>query len=183
MAAYKRTIFVINPKFQYKFSLMMCSIVFIGSLIYPFTIYELYEKIIAMQPQNAMELESNRSYLLMLLASMEFAFLGIVFVICIFLSHKIAGPMYKLQNHLKNLRETGDVHPVFFRNGDNFHEIADEVNHLVEHLSAQREDDFAYLEEVASYINNLALVVPEDKKPIIKEILSRLATIQNRLQS
>lgn len=183
LAAYKRTIFVINPKFQYKFSLFICSIVLIGSLIYPVTIFDLYNKIIAMQPLNQADLEANRNYLFVLLSVIQLAFMGIVFVVSIFLSHKIAGPMYKLKNHLQSIREGGEVKPIFFRNGDNFHEIAEEVNLLMDHLSSQREEDFAYLEEVATYINNLALVAPEDKKPVIKEILSRLATIQNRLQS
>ena len=182
LAAYKRSIFVVNPRFQYKFSFIICSIVFIGSLIYPLTIFDLYEKIIAIHPQGRLDLETNRNYLFILLSVIEFAFLGIVFVVSIFLSHKVAGPMYKLKNHLQNIRENGDIKPIFFRDGDNFHEIAEEVNLLIDHLSEQREEDFAYLEEVATYINNLSLVVPEDKKPVIQEILSRLATIQNRLQ-
>ena len=161
----------------------MCSVVLVGSLIYPLTIFDLYDKVIAMQPLSQAELETNRNYLLALLFVIQFAFLGIVFVVSIFLSHKIAGPMYKLKNHLQGLREGAEIKPVFFRDGDNFHEIAEEVNLLMDHLSSQREEDFAYLEEVANYINNLALVVPEDKKPVIKEILSKLATMQNRFHS
>jgi sensor histidine kinase YesM len=151
--------------------------------MYPLTIYDLYDKVIAMQPQSAAQFESSRYSLLILLTVIQLAFLGIVFVLSIFMSHKIAGPMYKLMNFLRDIRNGGEIRPIFFRDGDNFHEVADEVNLLMDHLMSQREEDFAYLEEVSTYINNLALVVPEDKKPVLQEILSRLATIQNRYHS
>jgi len=176
---YKRSIFVINPAFQYKFSFFICTIVFIGSLIYPVTIYELYGKIIDLQPNKTAEFEASRQGLLVLLSVIQFAFLGIIFVVSIFMSHKIAGPMYKLQNYLQGIRDGGDIKGLFFRNGDNFPEIADEVNQVMEYLSEQRENDFEYLNEISSYIANLALVVPEDKKPVLNEILSNLSKIQS----
>lgn len=180
MAAYKRSIFVINPSYQYKFSLIMCTIAFIGSLMYPLSIYELFDKIIALQPEKTFDIEENRNQLLLILILIQFAYLGIVFVASIFLSHKVAGPMYKLQNFLTQIREGKKYFPIQFRSGDNFQEIADDINLTIEHFINQREHDFAYLKEVQQYIANLSLVVPEDKKPVLEEILSRLATIQNR---
>ena len=35
------------------------------------------------------------------------------------------------------------------------------------------------LEEVSSYISNLSLVIPEDKKPVLHEILARLSEIRS----
>lgn len=180
LSTYKRSIFVINPQFQYKFSIFICSFAFIGSLIYPYTIYELFEKINALQPGGLVEIENNRNQLLLILTLIQFAYLGIVFVTSIFLSHKVAGPMYKLQNFLKDIRAGKEYRPVSFRAGDNFPEIADEINLTIEYFINQRQVDFQYINEVQSYISNLALVVPEDKKPVLEEILSKLTTIQNR---
>jgi hypothetical protein len=157
--------------------------VLLVSLVYPFTIYDLYEKVILLQPGNQDKLEESRQSLLNLLLILEFAFIGIVFVLSIFMSHKIAGPLYKLQNYLRDIREGGEVKPLFFRNGDNFMEIAEEVTQTMEYFSKQREHDFAYLDEVSSYIANLALVVPEDKKPVLNEIQSKLSEIQTRYQN
>ncbi len=179
MGKYKRSIFVINPAYQYKFSLFICIIVFIGSLIYPITIYELYGKIISLQPGKAAQFSSSREDLLLLLSVIQFAFLGIIFVVSIFMSHKTAGPMYKLQNYLRDIHQGGEIKGLYFRGGDNFSEIADEVNQTMDYLTEQRENDFEYLGEVSSYIANLALVVPEDKKPVLNEILSNLAKIQS----
>lgn len=183
MAVYKRSIFIINPAFQYKFAFVICSLVLLVSLVYPITIYDLYEKVMILQPGNEDRLEESRTNLLQLLFILEFAFVGIVFVLSIFMSHKIAGPLYKLQNYLRDIREGGEVKTLFFRNGDNFHEIADEVTQTMEYFANQREEDFAYLEDVSSYIANLSLVVPEDKKPVLNEIQSKLSEIQSRYQN
>lgn len=136
-----------------------------------------------LQPQSAAQLEESRTSLLVLLGILELAFIGIVFVLAIFMSHKIAGPLYKLQNYLNDIRNGGEIKTLFFREGDNFHEIAAEVTETMEYFNQQRLNDFAYLEEVTAYIANLSLVVPEDKKPVLNEIQSKLAEIQARYQN
>ena len=182
MADYKRNIFIINPKFQYKFSFIICTFALLTTLIYPFIILDLFDKIIQMRPEeSALHLQS-RNELIGILAIIELIFLGFLFIFSIFLSHKIAGPMYKLRRHLEEIREGGEVKPIHFRKGDNFQEIADEVNRTLETLQNQRQEDFSYLEEVSAYITNLSLVVPEDKKPVLTEIQSNLAKIQTRNQ-
>lgn len=175
-----RNIFIINPKYQYKTSLIICSFVFLGSLIYPLTIYDLFEKFIATQPDAAEQYAQGRANLLTLLTITELAFIGIVFVISIFLSHKVAGPMYKLQSHLRNIRETGIIKDVYFRDGDNFTEVADDLNETLQYIKDQQEEDQQYLQEVSAFIQNISLGLPDDKKPIIREIQANLVKIQNR---
>lgn len=183
MAFYKRNIFVTKPAFQYKFAVFVCFLALLTSVIYPWTIYDLYEKIILLNPSNSSSIEQNRQSLLLLLALIEFGILGVTFIVCIFISHKIAGPLYKLQNFLSAIRHGGPVSNLSFRKGDNFPEIAEEINQTIEYFVQQRHNDFAQLDEVSTYIANLALVVPEDKKPVLNEILSKLAQIQARYQS
>ena len=103
-----------------------------------------------------------------------------MFIVCIFLTHKIAGPMYKLKNHLSNIREGAPVTPLSFRGGDHFHDVAEEVSLFLETVNHNQESDFKYLDEVSSYIDNLSLVVTEDKKPVLKEIARRLLEIKSR---
>lgn len=149
-------------------------------MIYPLTIYDIFEQIFALNPDMTEKIKSNRDQLLLFLGIMQMAILGIVFVITIFISHKIAGPMYKLKTYLTNIKNGGEISPLYFRKGDYFADLADDVNDYVQSLEQQREQDFEYLQEVASYIANLALVIPEDKKPVLQEILSKLAEIQSR---
>ena len=102
------------------------------------------------------------------------------FFICVFFSHKIAGPLYKLQKHLKLLRDGESPGKLFFRKGDYFQELADDVNLTFDHLEDSYKNDLVYLSEVTSYINNLSLVVPDDKRVVLNEISSRLSSMQER---
>ncbi len=183
MALYKRSIFLINPKFQIKFSLIICSLIFISSLVYPITIIELFDSFFHLLPDSNETLKDARDQLILYLSIYQIIFIIIVFILAIFLTHKVAGPMYKLTTYLKNIRNGATPTKLFFRSGDNFQEVAEEVNELIDYLVDNHERDYAYLEEVISYINNLSLVVPEDKKPVITEINSKLRDIQKRLKS
>lgn len=160
----------------------MCSLIYLSSLIYPFTIIELFNTFTKISPQSVETLKSARSELIIFLVIYQFLFVGICFVLCIFMTHKIAGPMYKLSNYLRSIAGGSAPTQITFRDGDNFHELAQDVNSVFDSLADAHEEDYAYLTEVSSYISNLSLVVPEDKKLVLQEINARLKDIQTRLR-
>lgn len=182
--AHSRRIFVINPKFQYKFCFIICSLVFLGSLVYPLTIYELFEYIFdlagKLQSSGVVsdgsidQYRAQRASLTMYLILTQLGFIGLVFIFCIFISHKIAGPMYKLTMFLQNIRNGGEINELFFRETDQFSEIADEINLTLTYLTEKSEDERETIEEIKAYIENISLVVPEDKKPVLEEIQRKL---------
>ena len=184
MAGYKRSTYIINPRFQIKFSLYVCGLVFVSSIIYPLTIFDLLTSFIgfigAKSPEMAKALEGKRSSLIVILTLWQIGFTALVFISCIFFSHKIAGPLFKLQKFLQAKRDGLDHGKLFFRKGDYFQEVADDFNDAFEEIEEEHQQDLAYLEEVSSYINNLSMVVPEDKKAVLAEITSKLNQIQNR---
>lgn len=181
--ASNRKIFIINPEFQYRFSFIICSILFIMSLVYPLFVYELINLLQAKiaeipgdMPISSLsidfdELLKSTMFLLMLIM---LGFICLTFVLCIFISHKIAGPMYKLSNFLRDIRNGGAIHELTFRDGDQFQEVAGELNETLEYLVSRDEDEIEYLSEVSTYIENIALVVPEDKKPVLEEIQRKI---------
>jgi methyl-accepting chemotaxis protein len=181
LALYKRTTIVVNPSFQYKFSFIVCSLVFLCSLMYPISIYEIFDRFLELNPSKAQDLESSRNNLLFILFSAQLVFLSVVFFISILISHKIAGPIHKLKNYLQGIREGSPITTISFRQGDFFQDLSDEVSETMLQLQNERREDLEYLQEVSSYINNLSLVVPEDKKPVINEILSKLSKMRQRL--
>ncbi|MBC7540555.1 MAG: hypothetical protein H7281_17150 [Bacteriovorax sp.] len=182
--SYSRKIYLINPKFQIRFSLYVCLLVFLTSIIYPFSIYELMNTIIThfalKNPEIASHYSEKRDALILFLILLHLGFTCLTFFICVFFSHKIAGPLYKLQKHLKLLREGNNPGSLFFRKGDYFQELADDVNETFDHLEDSYKNDLVYLSEVTSYINNLSLVVPDDKRVVLNEISSRLSHMQER---
>lgn len=187
MAGYKRRTYLINPEFQIKFSLYVCGLVFVSSIIYPLTIYDLITSFIGFvankSPQVAEQLEGKRSSLIVILTLWQIGFTALVFITCIFFSHKIAGPMYKLQKFLRSKRDGNVDGKLFFRKGDYFQEVADDFNETFDEIEEQHSQDLKYLNEVNSYISNLGMVVPEDKKAVLNEITQKLTQIQNRFEA
>lgn len=185
--SYSRKIFIINPQFQLRISLYISLLVFITSLIYPYTIYKLMENIILhfslKSPEIASRFAEMRFSLILFLVLMQLGFTLVTFCICIFFSHRIAGPLYKLQKYLKEVRENGFKEKLFFRKNDYFPEIAEDVSSTLEQLEGHHKEDLIYLEEINTYINNLKIVVPEDKKIVLNEISIKLSEMQNRISS
>ncbi len=180
MAAYKRSIFLVDKKFQLRFSLIIASLVFLTSLTYPIIFMDFIDEMGRLAPSFADQFHTSRNQFVVFLALIQLILTVIVFIIFIFVSHKIAGPMYKLKAHLSAIREGESITPLRFRGGDYFSDVAEEVSLFLETVQLNQENDFLYLEEVAQYIQNLSPVVPDDKKPILNEISVKLREISSR---
>lgn len=187
MVAHSRRIYLINPKFQLRFSALVTVAVLLSSLIYPFAIYDLMNNFITYManhsPEQVTQLTSKRTALITTLILWQVGFSAMIFIICVFFSHKIAGPIYKLQKFFAAVREGQFSGKLFFRKGDYFQELADDYNDTIEVILERQKADFVYISEVAAYVSNLALVVPEDKKVVLKEISQKLNEIQARFQA
>jgi hypothetical protein len=136
------------------------------------------DSMISLNPNDAAQYEEHRTSLLITLSLIQLGLLGFLFVVCIRVSHRIAGPMYKLRLFLEHIRDGGEIYPLSFRDGDQFHEVASDLNETIEYLTSKSEEEMEYLGEVADYIENIALVVPEDKKPVLEEIQKKIKQIQ-----
>ncbi len=163
---------------------MICFIVFLSSLIYPLTIYDLFNSFIQSTPSamTQMELEEKRKALILWLSVYQAALCAIIFIVSIFISHKIAGPLFKLTTFFKKVSAGVNPGRLFFRSGDHFLELADDYNDAMETIQENHNADFAYISEVNSYISNLSQVVPEDKRPVLEEIVQKLTEIQERFR-
>ncbi|HXH73432.1 MAG TPA: hypothetical protein VNJ08_00600 [Bacteriovoracaceae bacterium] len=66
---------------------------------------------------------------------------GILFMGGVLLSHKVAGPIYRLCQHLKAIETGGEVKPITFRKGDYFLEIVDHLNPILEKVVTTKKND------------------------------------------
>lgn len=180
MAFYKRSVFLINPRFQLRFSLILAGLVFLSSLIYPVIFIDFVNELVTKNPGFADGAVRAKQDLLLYLVPIQLLFAVLTFIVSIFMTHKIAGPMYKLKNHLADIRQGEPVSALEFRAGDHFHDVAEEVSSFLETIDNNQTSDFQYLEEVSSYINNLTNVIPEDKRPVLNEISRRLNEVAER---
>ena len=178
----QRKIYLINPKFQLKFSLMI-SLFMVGlSVIYPFTIYQIIEGIATSSGPEAKFIQERKVDIFLTLGAWQFGYTILIFLACIFFSHKIAGPIYKLNMFLQKISKNEDMQIISFRDGDYFHELADNYNDAIRKIKTTRKQDFEQLMEIKSYLHNLGMVVPDDKKIVINEINKKLIEITERYQ-
>ncbi|RYZ78408.1 MAG: methyl-accepting chemotaxis protein [Proteobacteria bacterium] len=108
------------------------------SFIYPTLIFELYNsfyRYMSKDPNGPLlsVLKENRQEMIFWLVVMQVFFLMMTFFITIFMSHRIAGPLYKLGKALNELRN-GNLSKIYFRKFDHFKELADDYNLAVESL-------------------------------------------------
>ncbi len=180
MAFYKRSTFIIDKDFQIRFCLIVTSLVFLSSLIFPVIFIDFLEEMILAHPELASAVKDYKANLIMIMLPIQLVFIGVVFIFMIFVTHKIAGPMYKLKEHLAGIREGEEARPLTFRQGDYFEDVAEEVSRYIATVRENQETDFEYLEEVTAYIENLSPAIPDDKRPVLKEISRRLNDIVDR---
>lgn len=141
---------------------------------------EFIDEMVKLTPTMAEGFKTSRNQLVLFLFIIQTILTVIVFILFIFMTHKVAGPLHKLKNHLSEISDGAEVKPLTFRQGDYFQDVAEEVSLFLETVQLNQENDFLYLEEVAQYIQNLSAVVPDDKKPIINQISVKLREISSR---
>lgn len=141
---------------------------------------DFFNEMVTLHPQLKANVESAKNEFILFLFVIQILFIFLVFIVLVFMTHKVAGPLYKLKNHLASIRDGEEITPIVFRNGDHFHDLAEEVNLFLETVVHHQETDFEYIDEVSIYIDNLSSVVPDDKKPLLAEITRRLSDIESR---
>lgn len=181
----RRTIYLINPKFQLKLAFFISTLVFIIGLIYPWVIYELFEEF-AQRTQNPTIIENlanKKASLAITLGVMHIIYLGIVFVISIFQGHKIAGPLYKLNKTLLTLAHNGVFEKVQFRKSDNFLELSGSYNNAIEKLVSMQGQEVHDIEMIIKKLDHIMEALPEDKKPLLSEIRKQLVHVEGEIKN
>ncbi len=132
----RRNILLVNPRFQLKYSLYVVTWLIPMIVVFPLITYELFEYIIRISshlnlpPEAVKDLTSTRRSVILLLVLAEISFILATFLISLRVSHKIAGPVYKLRKRIREAAQ-GDWGPALnFRNADHFSELADDFNEL-----------------------------------------------------
>jgi methyl-accepting chemotaxis protein len=141
---YKRANFLINKRFQLKFAFFVCSWIFALSMVYPIIIYNIFEYFLnlASNPQHVQltvdVVRNVENQVLMILGVLQLLFLAITFMLSIFISHRIAGPLYKLRKAMEEVARGNFDQRITFRKNDHFNDMQDSFNDMIQHLSIRR---------------------------------------------
>jgi signal transduction histidine kinase len=63
--------------------------------------------------------------------------LPLIFAVGVLITHRIAGPIYRFEEHLKDVTEGRYAGPCRIRAGDELQELCDAINGAVQHLQAK----------------------------------------------
>jgi methyl-accepting chemotaxis protein len=138
---FKRRRFLINPRFQYRFAFYLCTWVLAVAAIFPVLLNQTFtlltQQLISSPggPEVAYILEA-RTELMKGIYQLVAVFMVAIAGISIFISHRIVGPLYKLNEYFKEAARTGVLKSgLRFRATDHFSELAENYNAMVEAVS------------------------------------------------
>ena len=135
----KRKNYLINPQFQIRVTMyfvilaIINIIVFYGCVYYFFDIF--YQKGLEVGlPKNHvffMFIEDQITQMNSVFIIMSLLTTAILFIAGVLISHRIAGPMYRLDQDLQKMAEENKLEKVKFRKKDFFQEIPESFNKVV----------------------------------------------------
>lgn len=135
----RRRNYYINKQFQRNFILKFCTLVLIGSIISGGIIYMMSRSAVTTTFENSrLTMKSAADYVLpavLLATAIVTILVGIATVfITLFTSHKIAGPLYRIEKDIDEVT-SGNLKTLFhLRNGDEIKPIVARLNAMVESL-------------------------------------------------
>ena len=181
--AQKRRIFLINKKFQFRFAIYVCTWLITLSLAYPLIIYNLFDYFIhylSLDPMGPVltNLQKTREDLLKLLITMQLILLSIAFMISIFMSHRIAGPLYKLRLYFKEAAKGNFDHKLAFRRSDYFLELPDDYNQMMSTVRSLLDQKNTAISLAIPALEKLFQNTPGDVRPEIEAALIALKASQ-----
>ena len=103
--------------------------------------------------------------------------------ISILFTHKIAGPIYKIEQSFRQIMDEKDLSlRVHLRTGDELQEFAEEVNHLLDHLSSIVHLEQQKSEALLAKLDHLIREITESSHEVDQKLLEQLNSIRARLE-
>ena len=138
----RRKRYLINRKLQFKYLLLVFLAMLVPTLVCGSAIYYLIWQTIAAEiaiPEAIVEnlIPALYKVNLILLVALPIVF-GVMLLISVYVSHKIAGPMYRLERELDKISSGDYSGRITLRSKDELKEIADKINTLLDRLNSNQ---------------------------------------------
>lgn len=140
-AAYpKRRQYYIDKDFQTKFMLKFCLLILIGGLLsFALTMFVSQDTLTSSYNGSKLVIEKTSSAIMpsVIIATVitTVVISVIAAIMMLFVTHKIAGPMYRFENDLKVIAEGDLKKQIRLRDGDQFSGVVGSLNEMVESLN------------------------------------------------
>jgi len=174
MVAFKRKRYFIKREFQLRYAAIVSGFILLSAVISSLTTYfaifpYLSQKLANVYPQGRLMVvlkNANMKALLSTLVVLPFAAW-----FSMFLSHRIAGPWYRLEQILSEVAEGNLTSKVNLRKGDELQSLADAINIVTSNLKEMGQENRSYL---ASLDESLADLEQELGKDAVDPMKAKL---------
>lgn len=100
----------------------------------------------------------------------------------LFISHRIAGPLVRLNHGMRGLSEGNwPKHPMKFRKGDEHHHLAEQFNCMVEKVKYQVEGERKRMDNVLAEVESISVKLKQEKKTE-QEMIKELSSLQEKIK-
>ncbi len=163
---FKRTKYLISTKFQLKYVGLILLLMFATASICSYFVYYtvmvlMGEKLASVYPQGRLISIINTVNFRILVTLLLIT--PIVTIIGIYLSHKIAGPIYRIEKFLGDMAAGNFASRIILRKGDELVSIADKINLLNDSLKSTIGSEKSSMDRIIDELNKLRIMV--DSKP------------------
>ena len=181
MAQYRRTNFLINKGFQLRFAAFISTWLFALSFIYPIIVYNVFDHLIAYAAKDPSAPPVDRLYqtrddVFFLLIGLQVTFLAVTFLIGIFMSHRIAGPLFKLKRFFAQAKAGNLQDVLYFREKDHFKDVAEDYNQMMQGIRGRIS---ASNEQLSASIHQIERVMEKCSPEARGQLDSALAGLRN----
>ncbi|MBL8024070.1 MAG: hypothetical protein JNK54_07305 [Elusimicrobia bacterium] len=131
--------YLVNRRLQFKYALLIGGVL---ATIVALLEAHVFLVIRMVEPEfmNPVLLEPLKSLQLWMLAS-GLIFMVVIPILSIFVSHKIAGPLFRFEKTLRDaIHSEGPIPPIHLRQGDELQSLADLINQLLERLAKSQKN-------------------------------------------
>lgn len=180
----RRSILLVNKKFQIRFSIYVCVFLSVLSLIYPLLIYQIFEYFMnfaKVHGVNSLVLESLKKEIIKNLIFLEAAIICMNFLLSIYLSHRVAGPIYKLSQYFKTFEDGKLRGDIKFRKHDHFKDLADGYNDMVAKLKLRMDENSRKITATVSKLESVASQSDQSSKIEIEKTIKELQEVRENI--
>lgn len=131
---FKRKIVLIDKKMQLKYAFMIGGVLIAMLLLVEYHTYLTIHSILPNILSSAIGKQVRQIHLWLIINS--FIYTALIAVVSVYISHKIAGPVFKLKKQIREIIDSGDTNrKIFLRKGDELNDLVVLINELLEKVS------------------------------------------------
>lgn len=173
---HRRRILLIDREFQLKFSFFVTSWVLVLSVVFPSILYSSIETFLRIlsrkvDPTTLQGIQNFQAELVTAIVLFMIVISVTIFLIAMYVSHRVAGPVYKIKTALARWKRGNVEEEIVLRKSDHFKDLADSYN-----IAAKRHLEMkAEINTACEKLQKLSAELEPKHKNQVKEIIADLS--------